>query len=251
MWTASDTVVGEGLEEVLLDSADATAQQPVESAYPTVADHPTIKDVIHAALRERIVSGELRPGERLVETVLASRFGVSKTPVREVLQTLEAEGLVTLRTRRGAEVTQISADEYRDLQFTRDALEFGALAWIMAAFGEVDDRTAAAQLAEMEAAYSAGDYRRYRLAERPLYRTLLGGARYRSLTEIALNLTDRMERYTRLAIAGRRDWWTADLDVHRSRVALMRAREAEGLIELIKQWHSQIHADLARQIGGA
>ena len=68
------------------------------AALPSLGDRPTIKDEIYAALRERIVFGEIGPGDRLVETDLAARFGVSKTPVREALLTLQGEGLVTLQT---------------------------------------------------------------------------------------------------------------------------------------------------------
>ncbi len=59
---------------------------------PVILGHPTMKNLFYAALRERIVFGELQPGERLVEADLATRFRVSKTPIREALRTLEAEG---------------------------------------------------------------------------------------------------------------------------------------------------------------
>ncbi len=85
-----------------------------------------IQGLMYTALRERIVFGELSPGERLVEADLAARFQISKTPVREALLTLEAEGLVTMRAHRGATVSELSPQQYRDVQFTRDALEFGA-----------------------------------------------------------------------------------------------------------------------------
>src|SRR5262249_20168769 len=85
---------------------------------PVILGHPTMKNLIYTALRERIVFGELKHGERLVEADLATRFKVSKTPVREALLTLEAEGLVTMRAHRGAIVSHVSAEQYRDLQFT-------------------------------------------------------------------------------------------------------------------------------------
>src|SRR5215207_2153935 len=94
---------------------------------PSLGGHPKIKDVIFQELRERIVFGGFAPGDRLVEAELASRFGVSKTPVREALLTLEGEGLVVLRPHRGAEVTRLSVDEWNDLIFLRDVLEIGAL----------------------------------------------------------------------------------------------------------------------------
>src|SRR3546814_18041549 len=66
------------------------------------------KDLLAERLEEDIVSGRFAPGERLDEVSLATSFGVSRTPVREVLQRLASSGLVELRPRRGAIVAQIS-----------------------------------------------------------------------------------------------------------------------------------------------
>src|SRR5215470_8320700 len=99
---------------------------------PSLGGHPKIKDVIYQELRERIVFGGFLPGDRLIEADLAARFGVSKTPVREALLSLEGEGLVVLRPHRGAEVTRLSVAEWSDLIFLRDVLEVGALDAIMA-----------------------------------------------------------------------------------------------------------------------
>src|SRR5436305_6753652 len=127
--------------------------------FPSLGAHPKIKDVICQALREWIVFGEATPGDRLVEADLAARFGVSKTPVREALLTLEGEGLVTLRPHRGAEVSRLSVDEWHDLIFVRDALEVGALEDIVASMTDAHFDTAERHLAEMEAAVAEGDYR--------------------------------------------------------------------------------------------
>lgn len=69
------------------------------------------------------MSGRYRPGERLVEDKLAADFGVSRNPVRESLRTLEAEGLVEIRPRRGAFVATLSDEEVRQLIELRASLE--------------------------------------------------------------------------------------------------------------------------------
>src|SRR5712692_728571 len=147
------------LEDSAMDRLDGTD-------LPVILGHPTMKNLIYTALRERIVFGELRPGERLVEADLATRFQVSKTPVREALLTLEAEGLVTMRAHRGAAVSQLSPEQYRDLLFARDALEFGAAAEIVAAMTPARLAEAEAHLAELVSAFDAQDFRRYRRARR-------------------------------------------------------------------------------------
>src|SRR5687767_7146332 len=64
-----------------------------------------------AALRDMIVEGRLAPGERLNERALSDRFGISRTPLREALKTLAADGLVSLLPNRGAIVAQIDLAE--------------------------------------------------------------------------------------------------------------------------------------------
>jgi DNA-binding GntR family transcriptional regulator len=75
------------------------------------------------ALRERILSGGMPPGERLVEGKLSEELGVSRMPVREALRQLAAEGLVTIEPRRGASVTSFSPQQMRELVEVRATLE--------------------------------------------------------------------------------------------------------------------------------
>ena len=60
-----------------------------------------LRDVVFNTLRQAILKGELKPGERLLEIALAERLGVSRTPVREAMRKLEQEGLLTLSGGRG------------------------------------------------------------------------------------------------------------------------------------------------------
>jgi DNA-binding GntR family transcriptional regulator len=78
---------------------------------------------IHAALRRQILTGQLRPGDRLVEGALARRWGVSKSPLREVLKRLQHEGLVEAVPRRGYLVTPITVRQVQDLFDLRLILE--------------------------------------------------------------------------------------------------------------------------------
>jgi DNA-binding GntR family transcriptional regulator len=86
-------------------------------------DQVPIKHAIAQALREAIVDGEFRPGEKLSEARLAERFGVSRTPVREALKELEVEDLVTVRRRSGTFVKQLTRREVMELYEVREAIE--------------------------------------------------------------------------------------------------------------------------------
>lgn len=80
-------------------------------------------DYVYERLREAIVEQRYRPGERLVEQRVAAELAVSRTPVREALRRLEAEGLVTITTNRGAAVRDVDLDEVVDLYGLRARLE--------------------------------------------------------------------------------------------------------------------------------
>lgn len=82
-----------------------------------------LRDVVFKALRDAIVKGDLKPGERLMEIQLANKMGVSRTPVREAIRKLELEGLVLMTPRRGAEVAGITEKDMVDVLEVRKAME--------------------------------------------------------------------------------------------------------------------------------
>ena len=67
-------------------------------------DFLPLRDVVFRTLRQAILTGEMKPGERLLEIHLANKLGVSRTPIREAIRMLELEGLVIMVPRRGAQV---------------------------------------------------------------------------------------------------------------------------------------------------
>ncbi len=83
-------------------------------------EHP---DHVYEAIRRAIVEGGYRPGLRLVEQRLAEEFAVSRTPIREALRRLEADGLVMVERNRGARVRRLSEQEIADLYDVRSRLE--------------------------------------------------------------------------------------------------------------------------------
>jgi DNA-binding GntR family transcriptional regulator len=80
---------------------------------------------VYEVLKEAVLSGELAPGQQLVETALADWLHVSRTPIREALTRLEQDGLVG-RTARGLVVRELSPDEILDIYETREILETAA-----------------------------------------------------------------------------------------------------------------------------
>jgi DNA-binding GntR family transcriptional regulator len=86
-------------------------------------NYKPLREIVFEHLREAIISGNLRPGERLMELQLAEEMGVSRTPVREAIRKLELEGLVIMVARRGAYVSDLSIRDIAETFEIRAALE--------------------------------------------------------------------------------------------------------------------------------
>jgi len=86
-------------------------------------DRSLLSDQVYAHIRDQVLDRDLEPGERIVESELARRMGVSQAPVRDALRRLAHDGLVAQFARRGTFVTEISEDEARQTYAVRASLE--------------------------------------------------------------------------------------------------------------------------------
>ena len=82
-----------------------------------------LRDVVFNTLREAILKGELKQGERLIDLQLASKLGVCRTPIREAFRMLEQEGLAVTMPRKGAEVAKMTLKDMEDVLEVREALD--------------------------------------------------------------------------------------------------------------------------------
>lgn len=101
-------------------------------------NYKPLREMVFESLREAIIHGRLRPGERLMEMQLAEEMGVSRTPVREAIRKLELEGFVVMIPRKGAYVSGISVKDIVDVFEVRAGLE--ALAAGLAAKRITDEK---------------------------------------------------------------------------------------------------------------
>ena len=86
-----------------------------------------LRNVVFQTLRTAILTGELQPGERLMELQLADKLGVSRTPIREAIHMLEKEGLAKIVPRKGAHVAKMTEKDLIDVLMIRQTLENLAL----------------------------------------------------------------------------------------------------------------------------
>jgi DNA-binding GntR family transcriptional regulator len=109
----------------------------------TVEPLGAVRERVLATLRQEIITGRLRPGDRLVERELADRFAVSRVPVREAIRALVAEGFVVFATPRRTVVRRLTPTDVKELFELREALEVYAA-------GLAAQRATRADLAELE-----------------------------------------------------------------------------------------------------
>lgn len=86
-------------------------------------DYKPLREIVFESLREAIIDGSLKPGERLMEVQLAEKLGVSRTPVREAIRKLELEGLLIMVPRKGAYVADVSLKDILNVLEVRASLE--------------------------------------------------------------------------------------------------------------------------------
>lgn len=83
----------------------------------------TVADKVRASLRDQIIQGELRPGDRVVQNLIAEQLGVSRIPVREAIHALISEGLLSMEPHHGAVVTPVSLDMANEVFGLRAVIE--------------------------------------------------------------------------------------------------------------------------------
>jgi len=117
----------------------------------------SVADKVRRALRDHVLSGALKPGTQLIESQLAEQLGVSRAPVREALQTLEAEDLVESVRNKGTFVVDITEEDLREIYTVRAALE-GLAMRLAAQAMDHEELSALAHIVEwMEQAARDGD----------------------------------------------------------------------------------------------
>ena len=154
-----------------------------------------LRDVVFNTLREAILRGELRPGERLMELQLAAKLGVSRTPIREAIRMLEQEGLAVTIPRKGAEVAKMTLKDMEDVLEVREALD--ELAVQIACERITDEQLENLRIAKEAFADSTrnGDVKRIAEADVNFHDVIYEAADNPKLVSILSNLREQVYRY--------------------------------------------------------
>lgn len=154
-----------------------------------------LRDVVFNTLRKAILTGELKPGERLMEIHLANQLGVSRTPIREAIRKLELEGLVIMIPRRGAEVAQITEKSLKDVLEVRRALDALCAELACDRITEEEKQQLKTACDEFEKATRMGDVTTIAEADVALHDIIVAATGNRRLIQLINNLSEQMYRY--------------------------------------------------------
>ncbi len=176
-------------------------------------------------LRQRIFRRELEPGSWIDELKIAEEFGISRTPLREALKVLAAEGLVTMKVRRGAYVTEMSEKDLRDVYHLLSLLESDAAGVVAERATPEQQQTLRDLHAELESA--AGNREAFFSVNERFHMALLDMAdnRWRSQMVADLRMVMKLNRHNSLFKQGRIE---DSLSEHRAILDAMLSRDAEG-----------------------
>jgi DNA-binding GntR family transcriptional regulator len=185
-----------------------------------------LREVVGEALREAIINGTLKPGERLMEIQLADELGVSRTPIREAIRRLELEGFLVMVPRRGTYVADLSIKDINEVFEIRTALD------VLAA-GLAAERITEDELEKMERLLvQIGEYIEISDAEKiveadeQFHDVLYQASRNDRLVGIICNLREQFTRFRTISMAypGR---IKKTLDEHRHLVEAIAQRDVE------------------------
>lgn len=200
----------------------------------TMNEYLPLRDVVFNTLRQAILRGELKPGERLMEIQLANKLGVSRTPIREAIRKLELEGLVLMIPRRGAEVAEITEKNLRDVLEVREALE--VLAVQLAC-----DHITEEQVEEMKAAAEAfrevldsDDVTKIAEADVHFHDVIAFATGNQKLIQILNNLREQMYRY-RVEYLKEKEKYPQLLKEHEMLIEAIEAGEKEDADQIVRQ----------------
>lgn len=197
-------------------------------------------------LRSMIFEGELAPGERVPERVLCERFAISRTPLREALMVLAAEGLIDLSPHRGATVSKLSAESLEHMFPVMEALEgvAGELACRHITDEDLDEIRALHD--RMVEHYRNGERLEYFQLNQRIHHKIVEAARNPVLLDVYKGLSGRIRRARYLAnLDGER--WQQAVAEHEEILATLALRDGKRLSRLLAD-HLQHKYDVLKMV---
>lgn len=154
-----------------------------------------LRNVVFNTLRDAILRGDLKPGERLMEIHLAEKLGVSRTPIREAIGMLEREGLAVTFPRRGAQVAKMTEKDLDDVLEIREVLDTLAASLACKNMNENDISKLEKAYREFEKATKGDDVREVVKRDEDFHNVIYDSSNNPRLSAILVNLKEQMYRF--------------------------------------------------------
>lgn len=188
-------------------------------------------------LRERIIARQFKPGERLIQDEIADLLGISRTPVRDALQKLAAEGFVTFSPHKGAFVTDFSTNELQEIYAVRIALESYAARLAAERITDAELLQLDALLAQMAQAREQASFSLLFELNRKFHMAIYAAARQQRLFELIANYLELAQRY-RLMFHRLENRAEHTVDEHQEILTALRRHDA-GAADRLTRAHLQ------------
>ncbi|HOK19186.1 MAG TPA: GntR family transcriptional regulator [Thermosynergistes sp.] len=199
-----------------------------------IRDYKNAREAAFEKIKEAIIKGHFKPGEKLVEQTLAQEMGVSRTPVREAIRRLEAEGFVVSIPRKGVVVSRADKEEIVQLYSIRAELEGLAARWAIENADEDDMRKLDEAISRMEETAASGDLDGVVQSNALFHDAIAQASKSRILCTLLKTLQDNIQRFRfqSLHLPGRPE---AALAEHKEIVAAIKEKKTEEADRLLKE----------------
>lgn len=193
---------------------------------------PSLHAELVARVRDLVIEGHLKPGEKVPEAELCRTLGVSRTPMREALKVLAAEGLLTLQPNRGAIVSRITAAEIDELFPIMGALE--ALAGELACANITDETIAAIKRKHQRMVhyFERREWTPYIKLNREIHEAIFAAAGNASLAALYQQLLVKTHA-VRFVMRKSPELWRQAIEQHEKMLAALEARDGRKLARLL------------------
>jgi DNA-binding GntR family transcriptional regulator len=189
---------------------------------------------VYNKLRQSIIKGKLKPGQKVVMAELAKGFGLSETPVREAIRRLESEGYIDFTPHMGAIVTKIDEGELVEIYLIRIALEELATRLASPHITEKDIDFLNKKNREMEMAIQQGRYENLAAINKAFHLRIYKAAPFPRLYKMICDLWDTFERWPSV-FSYVPERAAASVDEHKKIIQALRARDMDQADRLIKE----------------
>ncbi len=196
----------------------------------------SLADQVYTLLKEQIGSGHFRPGERIYEQVLAQRFSISRTPIREALLKLESDGLVICNSRRSYNVRRLTVADVKEIYQILGILE-GSVAGSVAGQITPDDLELLRRYnARMEDAANEGNLPAFGAWNRKFHDVFLSKFGNRMLCELCHSVRQQLYNFP-VSRASLKEWIKKSVREHLKIIRLAEAQDGKGLEEYFRHTH--------------